>query len=115
VDFRFVFPFASDLTAYRAFLWLVYSPWLLLGFVLLGILLHGQLRLPPRATWLKTYIFWSLSGTAALIIPLVLFLAVQYIPLFATGFIPFVGPGGMFIALGFSPAAGLKNGQMDRT
>jgi dienelactone hydrolase len=98
VDFRFVFPFASDLTAYRAFLWLVYSPWLLLGFVLLGILLHGQLRLPPRATWLKTYIFWSLSGTAALIIPLVLFLAVQYIPLFATGFIPFVGPGGMFIA-----------------
>jgi hypothetical protein len=26
VDFRFVFPFASDLTAYRAFLWLVYFP-----------------------------------------------------------------------------------------
>jgi pimeloyl-ACP methyl ester carboxylesterase len=98
VDFRFIFPFASDLTAYRAFLWLVYFPWLLLGFGLLGIFLHGQLRPPHRATWLKTYISWSLFNTVALILPLILFLAVEYVPLFATGFLPFVGPGGMFIA-----------------
>jgi hypothetical protein len=98
VDFRFVFPFASDLTAYRAFLWLVYFPWLLLGFVLLGIFLHGQLRRLQRTTWLKTFISWSLFNTAALIVPLILFLAVEYVPLFATGFLPFVGPGGMFIA-----------------
>jgi hypothetical protein len=28
---------------------------------------------------------------------LILFLGVQYVPLFTTGFIPFVGPGGMFV------------------
>jgi hypothetical protein len=30
-------------------------------------------------------------------VPLLLFLAIQYVPLFTTGFIPFVGPGGMFV------------------
>jgi hypothetical protein len=33
-----------------------------------------------------------------LIIPLVLFLLLQYLPLFTIGAVPFVGPGGMFIA-----------------
>ena len=98
VDFRFIFPFASDLTAYRAFLWLVYFPWLLLGFVQMGIFLHGQLRRPLKETWLKTYISWSLTNIAAMVIPLLLFLAIEYIPFFAAGILPFVGPAGMFIA-----------------
>jgi hypothetical protein len=34
----------------------------------------------------------------ALIAPLILFLAAQYVPLFTTGAIPFVGPGGMFVS-----------------
>ncbi|UCH22805.1 MAG: alpha/beta hydrolase [Deltaproteobacteria bacterium] len=98
VDFRFVFPFASDLTPYRARLWLVYFPWILIGFLLMGIFLHGQLRRPSKETLLKTFVFWSISNIWALIVPLILFLLIQYIPLFTTGFIPFVGPGGMFIA-----------------
>jgi hypothetical protein len=98
VDFRFIFPFASDLTAYRAQLWFTYFPFLLMGFVLMGIFLHGQLRRPQKSTWLKTYVSWSLSNTLVLIIPLVIILMVQYIPLFTVGVIPFVGPGGMLIA-----------------
>ncbi len=98
VDFRFIFPFASDLTPYRALLWFTYFPFLLVGFLLLGIFLHGQLRRPLKSTWPKTFISWSISNTLVLIIPLILFLMIQYIPLFTTGAIPFVGPGGMFIA-----------------
>jgi len=98
VDFRFIFPFASDLTSYRAKLWLSYFPFLLVGFLLMGIFLHGQLRQPLKSTWLRTFISWSVFNILVLIIPLVLFLLVQYLPLFITGAIPFVGPGGMFIA-----------------
>jgi hypothetical protein len=98
VDFRFIFPFASDLTPYRARLWLVYFPWILIGFVLMGIFIHGQLRRPPKQNWLKTFALSSLSNILALIAPLILLLMVQYLPLFTTGFIPFSGPGGMLIA-----------------
>ena len=98
VDFRFIFPFASDLTPERARLWLVYFPWLLIGFLPMGIFLHGQLRRPIQKTWLKTFIFWSIFNTLALIVPLILLLLIQYVPLFISGFIPFVGPGGMSIA-----------------
>ena len=98
VDFRFIFPFASDLTAYRTRLWFTYFPFLLLGFLLMGIFLHAQLRRPLRKTWLKTFFSGSFYNIAVLIVPLILFLMVQYVPLFTTGAIPFVGPGGMFIA-----------------
>jgi hypothetical protein len=95
VDYRFIFPFASDLTPYRARMFLLYFPFLLLGFVLLGAFIHGQLRGPRRQTWLKTFVSWSLSNVLALVVPLILFLMVQYVPLLTAGFIPFVGPGGM--------------------
>jgi hypothetical protein len=95
VDFRFIFPFASDLTPYRALMFLLYFPFLLIGFVLLGVFLHGQLRRPRKETWLKTFVSWSLSNTFALVAPLILFLMIQYVPLFTVGVIPFVGPGGM--------------------
>jgi len=98
VDFRFIFPFASDLTLHRAKLWLTYSPFLLMGFVLMGIFLHGQLRRPQKATWLRTFVTWSTFNMLILIIPLILFLLLQYVPLFTIGAIPFVGPAGMFIA-----------------
>jgi dienelactone hydrolase len=98
VDFRFIFPFASDLTAHRARLWFTYFPFLLMGFVLLGIFIHGQLRRPKKATWLKTLASWSTVNVLVLITPLILFLLLQYVPLFTIGAIPFVGPGGMFIA-----------------
>lgn len=96
VDFRFIFPFASDLTPRRAVIALRYFPFLLSGFVLMGIYMHGQLRRPQKETWLKTYISWSASNTLAFVVPIILFLMIQYVPLFTTGFIPLVGPGGMF-------------------
>lgn len=95
VDYRFLFPFASDLTPYRAGMFLLYFPFLLLGFILTGYFLHGQLRLPAKPTWGKTFLSWSLANTLALVVPLLLFLMVQYIPLLTTGTIPFVGPGGV--------------------
>ncbi len=98
VDFRFIFPFASDLTAQRAMLWFTYFPFLLMGFVLMGIFLHGQLRRPQKTTWLGTFVCWSIFNILVLIIPLILFLLFQYLPLFTMGAVPFVGPGGMFIA-----------------
>ena len=97
VDFRFIFPFASDLTPYRTQLWFTYFPFLLVGFLLMGVFLHGQLRRPLKPTWLKTFIAWSGSNILVLVIPLVVVLLVQYLPLFINGAIPFVGPGGMLI------------------
>ncbi|MBW1813487.1 MAG: alpha/beta hydrolase [Deltaproteobacteria bacterium] len=98
VDFRFIFPFASDLTPYRALLCFIYFPFLLVGFLQLGILLHGQMRRPKKDTWFTTYISWSVSNVLVMIVPLLLFLMIQYVPLFTTGSIPLVGPGGMFVS-----------------
>ena len=95
VDYRFLFPFASDLTPYRAGMWLLYFPFLLLGFILTGYFLHGQLRLPAKKTWGGTFLSWSLANTLAMIVPLILFLLIQYVPLLTAGVIPFVGPGGV--------------------
>lgn len=95
VDYRFIFPFASDLTPYRWGMWLLYFPFLLLGFVLMGYFMHGQLRIEKKATWFKTFWAWSQVNTLAMIVPIMLFMLVQYIPLFTTGAIPFVGPGGV--------------------
>jgi len=99
VDFRFIFPFASDLTAYRTVLWFTYFPFLLVGFLLMGVFLHGQLRRSQKTTWIRTFISWSAYNIFVLITPLILLILVQYTPLFITGAIPFVGPGGFFIAL----------------
>ncbi len=98
VDFRFIFPFASDLTPYRAQLWFTYFPFMLVGFLLMGVFLHGQLRRPLQPTWLKTFISWSGFNILVMVIPLVLLLLIQYVPLFINGAIPLVGPGGMLIA-----------------
>jgi dienelactone hydrolase len=95
VDYRFIFPFASDLTPYRALMCLLYFPFLLIGFIFLGFFLHGQLRLIRGKTWLRTFLKWSLANASALIVPLILFMMVQYVPLLTTGVVPFVGPGGM--------------------
>ena len=95
VDYRFIFPFASDLTPYRVLMFLLYFPFLLIGFVLQGIFLHGQIRRPRKGNWLKTFFSWSGSNIVALVLPLILFMLIQYVPLLTTGIIPFVGPGGV--------------------
>jgi pimeloyl-ACP methyl ester carboxylesterase len=98
VDFRFLFPFASDLTAARAWMCLRYFPFILVGFVLMEVFLHGQLRRPGKGSRLATWISWSFWNLVAMIAPVILFLMMQYVPLFTTGFIPLVGPGGMFVS-----------------
>ncbi len=97
VDYRFIFPFASDLTPERAWIGLRYFPFILVGTLFLSLFMHGPLRLPARVGALKTFFYWSGANLLALIVPLLLFLAVQYVPLLTTGHIPFEGPGGMFI------------------
>jgi len=94
VDYRFLFPFASDLTPYRAGMWLLYFPFLLFGFLVQGTFLHGQIRQAGRATWWRTFTSWSVNNTLVLVVPLALFMLVQYVPLLTVGVIPFVGPGG---------------------
>jgi len=98
VDYRYIFPFASDLTAFRVRMWFLYFPFLLLGFIQTGVFLHGQIRRAPKSSRLATFCSWSLYNLAAMIVPLLLFLCIQYVPLFTTGFIPLVGPGGMFVS-----------------
>ena len=98
VDFRFLFPFASDLTVERAWICLRYFPFLLVGFVFMGVFLHGQIRRPFKESRLATWISWSSWNLVAMVTPVILFLMIQYVPLFATGYIPLVGPGGMFVS-----------------
>lgn len=99
VDFRFIFPFASDLTAYRTLLWFTYFPLLLMGFLLMGVFLHGQMRRPMQTNWLKTFMSWSAANILLLILPLAVIVIVQFGPLLAGGVIPIRGPAGFFIAL----------------
>ena len=98
VDYRVIFPFASDLTPERARLFPRYFPFVLVGFVLLSLFLHGQMRRPLKSTWLKTFLNWSVFNVLLLAIPLILLLAVQYFPLFSGGNVLFTGPGGMFVS-----------------
>ena len=50
---------------------------------------------PRKGNWLKTFFSWSGSNIVALVLPLILFILIQYVPLLTTGIIPFVGPGGV--------------------
>jgi hypothetical protein len=97
VDYRFVWPFASDLTPYRWRMFFLYYPFLLICFILGGMFLHGQIRRPEKTSAGRTFLSWSGYNVFALTAPLILFLMVQYIPLFTNGFIPFEGPGGLFV------------------
>jgi hypothetical protein len=98
VNYRFVYPFMNDLTLYRAGMFLLYWPFALFCFLMTGAFLHGQIRRPADNGWLGTFAARSGYASLALCLPLILFLAVQYVPLFSTGFIPLVGPNGLFVA-----------------
>ena len=102
VELKFVFAFANDLTPARALLSLRYLPFLAFGFFGLGLFLHVQLGLSPRRTLLGTFAATSARNLAVMLAPIALFLAVQYVPLLATGAIPLVGPGGMFVLFVFN-------------
>jgi dienelactone hydrolase len=97
VNFRFVWPFFNDLTPYRWLMFFLYLPFIFVCFLQTGIFLHGQLRMPPGKTPMGTFCSRSISNVIAMCLPIILFLLVQYVPLFLTGFIPFVGPNGLFV------------------
>jgi hypothetical protein len=73
----------------------IYFPLLLLGFVFLGMFLHGQMRRPWKKGLVRTWAAWSAANVLVLVVPLLVLLAVQYVPLLVAGVIPFVGPGGV--------------------
>jgi hypothetical protein len=97
IDFRYKFPYASDLTGYRWLMMLLYFPFFLIGFTQVNILLQAQLRPNPGKTWLHTVLRKSIVGILVMVIPLLFHMALQYVPLYTAGIVPFVGPGGALV------------------
>lgn len=99
VDLRYIFSYANDLTPRRWLLALQYAPLLFIGFIGMGVFLYGQLRLRPLSSPVTTCTKWSAVYVAVVVLPLVVLLAVQYVPLLLVNRIPLVGPGGMLTLL----------------
>ena len=97
VDWRYKFPYASDLTGYRFRMLLLYFPLFLIGFIQVNIMLQAQLRPKPGKTPLRTILRKSVVGILVMIIPLAFMMALQYVPLYTAGIVPFVGPGGALV------------------
>jgi dienelactone hydrolase/uncharacterized protein YneF (UPF0154 family) len=97
VDWRYKFPYASDLTGYRFLMLLLYFPLFLIGFIQVNIMLQGQLRPKPGKTPLMTILRKSVVGILVMIVPLIFMMALQYVPLYTAGIVPFVGPGGALV------------------
>ncbi len=97
VDWRYKFPYASDLTPYRFLMFLLYVPFFLIGFIQVNIMLQAQLRPKPGKDWSETVQKKTLIGILVMVIPLLLHMALQYVPLFTSGLVPFVGPGGALV------------------
>jgi dienelactone hydrolase len=97
VDWRYKFPYASDLTGYRFLMMLLYFPLFLIGFIQVNIMLQGQLRPKPGKSHFATILRKSVVGTLVMVIPLLFMMALQYVPLFTAGIVPFVGPGGALV------------------
>lgn len=96
IDFRFIYPFASDLPLFRVPLVLLYTPFLFIGFLGQGTMIHVQLR-PPADTGWKTFFRHWLVSAAAVILPILTIILVQYLPYYTLGFLPFVGPGAALV------------------
>ena len=95
VDWRCIFPYLSDLTPYRVGMLVLYFPFLLVGFLGSGAFLHGMARRPPRATWQRTFVHWAVTNVLIQIVPLAVFILLQYAPLLLFDVVPLVGPGGV--------------------
>lgn len=97
IDFRYKFPYASDLTPFRFLMFLEYFVLFLIGYLQFNIFLQTQIRPASRDTWFKTSVYASVRNILVIIIPLLIIMAAQYLPLFLTGSVPFVGPGGALV------------------
>ena len=97
IDYRYKFPYASDFTPYRLLMFLLYLPFFLVGFIQVNIMVQAQLHQRKSKTWLETALKKTLVGILFMVTPLLINMAIQYIPLYINGFVPFVGPGGSLI------------------
>ena len=97
VDLRFLFPFASDFTGYRFLMFLLYLPLFFVGFWQMGIFLHAQIRPKAGKKWFGTFLQRTVMNWAVMLIPLLIHLAIQYIPIYLGGTVPFVGPGAALV------------------
>ncbi len=76
---------------------LLYFPFFLVGFIQVNIMLQAQLRPAPGKTWLHTVFRKSVVGILVMVTPLLFHMALQYVPLYTAGIVPFVGPGGALV------------------
>ena len=97
IDFRYKFPYASDLTPFRFLMFVEYFVLFLIGYIQFNIFLFGQIRPAPGKTFLATSLSNTLRNILVIVVPLMIISAVQYIPLLMTGAVPFVGPGGSLV------------------
>ena len=97
IDYRYKFPYANDFTPYRLLMFLLYLPFFLVGFIQVNIMVQAQLRQNKSKTWLGTALKKTLVGILFMVTPLLINMAVQYIPLYINGLVPFVGPGGSLV------------------
>ena len=93
IDWRYKFPYASDLTSYRWGMLLLYFPLFLIGWIQVNILTQAQLRPASLGDGFRNALKKSWRGILVMIIPLLFYMALQYIPLYAAGIVPFIGPG----------------------
>jgi dienelactone hydrolase len=97
VDLRFLFPFASDFTWYRFLMFLLYVPLFFVGFWQMGIFLHAQIRPKAGKSWFSTFMQRTVLNWVVMLVPLLIHLAIQYVPILLGGTVPFVGPGAALV------------------
>ncbi|MDC7124237.1 MAG: hypothetical protein PQJ46_01635, partial [Spirochaetales bacterium] len=97
IDFRYKFPYASDFTPFRFIMFLEYFILFLIGYLYFNIFLQVQLCGMPKNNIIKSSIIFSIRNIVIVIAPLLIIVAIQYIPLFLGGNVPFSGPGGALI------------------
>lgn len=97
IDFRFVYSFANDLTPLRVLLFLEYSVILFTGFLFNSFFLHGQMRRPKKETYLKTFFSSAFFNLLIMLIPVIIMIMLQYIPLIAADTVLIEGPKGALV------------------
>ncbi len=97
VDFRFIFPFANDIPVRRLPLLFLYLPFLFIGFLGNGLLVHTQQRPPLDTDGFRLFLRVWIRSLAAVVLPILTIILVQYIPVYLGGTVPFVGPGAALV------------------
>ncbi len=98
-DYRFVFPYASVLTFDRSLIALRYYPFVFVAFLGTGIFLHIQMKRDEQGSFIKAFAVESFRNTIILLIPIVLLLLLQYVPLLVADTVILEGPGGGLVSL----------------